>query len=42
MPIERTPNGTRGTVMPGGKLLKKVLEPLAERHVIRLTPVSGS
>ena len=33
MPIERTPNGTRGTEMPGGKLLLKVLEPLAKRHV---------
>jgi len=33
MPIERTPNGTRGTEMPGGKLLQKVFEPLAKRHV---------
>jgi deazaflavin-dependent oxidoreductase (nitroreductase family) len=33
MPIEKTPAGTRGTEMPGGKLLMKVLEPLAKRHV---------
>ena len=33
MPIERTPNGTRGTEMPGGKLLQKVFEPLLKRHV---------
>jgi deazaflavin-dependent oxidoreductase (nitroreductase family) len=33
MSIEKTPNGTRGTEMPGGKLLMKVLEPLAKRHV---------
>jgi deazaflavin-dependent oxidoreductase (nitroreductase family) len=33
VPIEKTPNGTRGTEMPGGKLLQKVFEPLAKRHV---------
>ena len=33
MPIQPTPNGTRGTEMPGGKLLQKVLEPLAKRHI---------
>ena len=33
MPIQPTPNGTRGMDMPGGKLLQKVFEPLAKRHV---------
>jgi len=33
VPIEKTPIGTRGTEMPGGKLLRKVLEPLAKRQV---------
>ena len=33
MPIERTPEGTRGTEMPGGKLLTKVLGPMAKRHI---------
>jgi deazaflavin-dependent oxidoreductase (nitroreductase family) len=33
MPIQPTPNGTRGTEMPGGKLLQKVFEPLAKRHI---------
>jgi deazaflavin-dependent oxidoreductase (nitroreductase family) len=33
MPIQPTPNGTRGVDMPGGKLLQKVFEPLAKRHV---------
>ena len=33
MPIQPTPNGTRGVDMPGGKLLQKVFEPLATRHV---------
>jgi deazaflavin-dependent oxidoreductase (nitroreductase family) len=33
VPIEKTPNGTRGTEMPGGKLLQKVFEPLAKRHI---------
>jgi F420H(2)-dependent quinone reductase len=33
VPIQPTPNGTRGTEMPGGKLLQKVFEPLAKRHV---------
>ena len=33
MPIEKTPIGTRGTEMPGGKLLQKVLGPLAKRHI---------
>jgi deazaflavin-dependent oxidoreductase (nitroreductase family) len=33
MPIEKTPEGTRGTAMPGGKLLMKVLEPMAKRHI---------
>ena len=33
MPIQKTPNGTRGADMPGGKLFQKVLEPLAKRHV---------
>jgi deazaflavin-dependent oxidoreductase (nitroreductase family) len=33
MAIEKTPVGTRGTELPGGKLLMKVLEPLAKRHV---------
>jgi deazaflavin-dependent oxidoreductase (nitroreductase family) len=31
--IERTPIGTRGTEMPGGKVLRKVLEPLAKRQI---------
>ena len=33
MAIEKTPSGTRGTEMPGGKLLQKVLGPLATRHI---------
>ncbi|HEY8814651.1 MAG TPA: nitroreductase/quinone reductase family protein [Candidatus Dormibacteraeota bacterium] len=33
MAIEKTPIGTRGTEMPGGKLLQKVLGPLAKRHI---------
>jgi deazaflavin-dependent oxidoreductase (nitroreductase family) len=33
VPIETTPNGTRGTEMPGGKVLQKVLGPLAKRHI---------
>jgi len=33
VPMEKTPNGTRGMDMPGGKLLQKVFEPLAKRHV---------
>jgi deazaflavin-dependent oxidoreductase (nitroreductase family) len=33
MPIERTPNGTRGTAMVGTSLLRKVFEPLAKRQV---------
>jgi len=31
--IEKTPSGTRGTEMPGGKLLQKVLAPLAKMHI---------
>jgi deazaflavin-dependent oxidoreductase (nitroreductase family) len=33
MPIEKTPIGTRGTEMPGGKVLQKVLGPLAKMHI---------
>lgn len=33
MTIEKTPVGTRGTEMPGGKVLQKVLAPLQKRHV---------
>jgi deazaflavin-dependent oxidoreductase (nitroreductase family) len=33
MPIEKTASGTRGTEMPGGKLLQKVLGPLAKMHI---------
>ncbi len=33
MPIEKTPEGTHGTEMPGGKVLMRVLGPLAKRHV---------
>ena len=33
MPIQPTPNGTRGTAMVGTKLLRKVFEPLAKRQV---------
>ena len=33
MPINATPNGTYGTKMPGGKLLQRLLEPLAKRSI---------
>lgn len=33
MAIEKTPIGTRGTEMPGGKLLQKMLAPLQKRHI---------
>jgi deazaflavin-dependent oxidoreductase (nitroreductase family) len=33
MPVEKTPIGTRGAEMPGGKLLHKVLEPLAKMQI---------
>jgi deazaflavin-dependent oxidoreductase (nitroreductase family) len=33
MAIEKTPIGTRGTEMPGGKVLQKVLGPLAKMHI---------
>ena len=33
MAIEKTPIGTRGTEMPGGKVLRMVLEPMAKRHI---------
>ena len=32
-PIEKPANGTRGTDMPGGKLLQKVLGPLAKMQI---------
>jgi len=42
VPIERTPNGTRGADMPGGKLLQKVFEPLAKRHVSAYRKTGGT
>ncbi len=42
MPIQPTPNGTRGTEMPGGKLLQKVFEPLAKRHVRAYRKTGGT
>ncbi|HVC77939.1 MAG TPA: nitroreductase/quinone reductase family protein [Candidatus Micrarchaeaceae archaeon] len=42
MPIEKTPSGTRGTEMPGGKLLQKVLGPLAKRHIGAYRKSGGS
>lgn len=33
MAIEKPPVGTRGTEMPGGKVLRKVLEPLAKMQI---------
>ncbi|HEX3507349.1 MAG TPA: nitroreductase/quinone reductase family protein [Candidatus Dormibacteraeota bacterium] len=33
MAIEKTPIGTRGTEMPGGKVLQKMLAPLQKRHI---------
>jgi deazaflavin-dependent oxidoreductase (nitroreductase family) len=42
VPIEKTPSGTRGTEMPGGKLLQKVLGPLAKRHVSAYRKTGGT
>jgi deazaflavin-dependent oxidoreductase (nitroreductase family) len=33
MTIENAPNGTYGTKMPGGKLLRGIFEPLAKRSI---------
>ena len=33
MPIQKTPEGTYGTEMPGGKFLARLIEPLAKRSI---------
>jgi deazaflavin-dependent oxidoreductase (nitroreductase family) len=33
MPIQKTPEGTYGTAMPGGKFLARLIEPLAKRQI---------
>ena len=33
MPIQKTPEGTYGTKMPGGKFLARLFEPLAKRSI---------
>ena len=33
MPVQPTPDGTYGTKMPGGKLMRRLIEPLAKRQI---------
>jgi deazaflavin-dependent oxidoreductase (nitroreductase family) len=33
VPVQKTPEGTHGTEMPGGKFLARLIEPLAKRSI---------
>ena len=41
MPITATPNGTYGTKMPGGKLLRKLIEPMEKRGIAAYRRTGG-
>ena len=41
MAIKATPNGTYGTEMPGGKLLRKLIEPMAKRGIAAYRRTGG-
>jgi deazaflavin-dependent oxidoreductase (nitroreductase family) len=41
LPIRPTPEGTYGTRVPGGKLLKKLIEPLARRQISAYRKTGG-
>ena len=41
MAIKATPNGTYGTKMPGGKLLQKLIEPMAKRGIAAYRRTGG-
>ena len=41
MVIKATPNGTYGTEMPGGKLLRKLIEPMAKRGIAAYRRTGG-
>jgi len=42
VPIEKTPEGTYGTKMPGGKFLARLLEPLAKRQIDSYRKTGGN
>ena len=42
MPIHTTPEGTYGQKMPGGKLLMKLIEPLARRQIASYRKSGGN
>lgn len=42
MPIQATPEGTYGAKMPGGKLLMKLIEPLAKRQIDSYRKTGGN
>jgi deazaflavin-dependent oxidoreductase (nitroreductase family) len=42
MTIESSPNGTYGTKMPGGKLLRGIFEPLAKRSIESYRQTGGT
>jgi deazaflavin-dependent oxidoreductase (nitroreductase family) len=42
VPIHSTPEGTYGTKMPGGKVLMKLIEPLAKRQIASYRKTGGN
>jgi deazaflavin-dependent oxidoreductase (nitroreductase family) len=42
LPIHATPEGTYGTKMPGGKWLKKLIEPMAKRQIASYRKTGGN
>ena len=42
MPIKATPNGTYGTKMPGGKLMQRLIEPMAKRGIAAYRRTGGT
>jgi len=42
VPIQSTPEGTYGAKMPGGKLLMKLIEPLAKRQIASYRKTGGN